>query len=259
MLSRKASAVVLKDGQRILINESSQIPDQPFEIRGIIQTGGVARPGSITDADCQVLAQIKTIDELSLSGTQVTAVGLRAFASSENIVSISIPRTAQDPAATKKTGAVVNAFPNLRCVSFPYFCGEEFAAEIQGNTSIVAVSLYRSHQTQQGIAHLVTLPNLKFLNALDTNFRKAELQQLSEFPQLQHLAITLYKDMPLPDLDSLANISTLKTIEVFAGDQRQAECDAYVRKLLPNCQPLNTDRMRVELIDFNPKPLDALN
>ncbi|MEZ6058245.1 MAG: protein kinase [Planctomycetaceae bacterium] len=260
LISRQAVAVIMQNGQRSFIGTLDNIPQPPFELRGIFQNLTDTLKDSITDTDCQLLAKIETIDELNLSGSEATTVGLKEFESSPNIRSLSVPRTIQTTAAVEDAVKIIQSFPNLKFLHFPFFGGDKFINSIRGNTSIVGMSLHRVDVTQGCIADLATLPNLKFLDATDSGFRKGEFEKLADLPQLMHLHVTLHANMSIEELAPLANVRTLKSIKVLVDDPKsQSECDAYVRSILPKCQYIKDDgaweSIRDELIGYHRKTI----
>lgn len=260
VLNRKAKAVVLVDGQRVKVTKPSEIPDKAFELRGVLHLhSGDSDPGSINDADCKVLARLGTVDELDVSGAKVTAAGLREFAKTNRVVKLTIPRK------LKGNAAVVPLFPKVRCVHVPLHETNEFIAALRGNTSIVVVSCYRAIVSEQSLAILAELPNLKSLTLRAHDFITAAptFEAPGAFPVLEHLSIdgiTGDHSIPPSSLSPLKRLKKLKTISVGIPGERP-ELDLYITTEFPECirVPITAwgilDAMMNRLINFAPEPL----
>ncbi|MEO1525093.1 MAG: hypothetical protein AAFX06_06635, partial [Planctomycetota bacterium] len=256
---RNAHAVVLMNGRRHLIVSSAAIPDQPFELRGIVQNNSTrVLPGSINDEDCRFLAKLGTLDELNLSGAEASLVGLRELGANNPVIALSIPRR------LRNTESVLTAFPNLKSVWPPYEGTDQFIAAMKGNPKIIDVNLYRTKVTLQGIADLGTLPNVSnlMLDALDgREATVAMLKALSAYPRLEHLRVDLFGHVEPRDLAPLKKIKTLKSISAWpGGDASSVDMQRYLQSEFTHCELPDWssretfEKIYQDLMAFDPEP-----
>ena len=258
VIKKKGAAVLLVDGQRIQINGLKDIPEGPFEFRGVRQNSSVTIRDSINDEDCRLLAQIPTIDQLLLSGSNVTTKGIREFASHEHLVSLEIPRRSEDSAA------IIRLFPKLRYIWPAYSGTKDSTTAIRDHPSIVALNLYRTDKGgSQILADLVGHPTLRYLNLVKGALSSEEFEVLGEMTTLEHLVLQIDGNLKVAQLAPLANLKSLQSITLaYDNSRRRKEFDAAIAQLLPNCEVQNyheSYRKRLatidSLINYSSKPV----
>ena len=232
VLSRGAKAVVTFGGESITIESVDQVPDERFEIRGVIQEGLHPHENALTDADCKRLSNFSTIDHLELSGTHVTVTGLQSFQHPENISYLSPRRHVKDSGEE-----VARRYSNVVYLRLPYDTADQWAESFSGHDKLETADFYRSQVGYKGIAAMTKAPNVRIVNLMDCKLDSSTIRRLVEYPKLESLSITIFEDQTADDFLPLSRSRTLKSLHLDSRNPSVAEeLQTRLKSLMPNCK-----------------------
>lgn len=146
-----------KGGSPLTATKLEELPAGSFEIRGIVLPGP-----SVDDKALDPLTEVKSLQELSLSGSAITNGGLLTILPLKNLTSLDLSETR---------------------------IGDPALADVARLSSLTSLNLRKTEITNVGIKSLVALPKLEKLILKDTRIGDAACDHLGSMPALKEVVL----------------------------------------------------------------------
>jgi hypothetical protein len=183
-----------------VIRKISKLPElQTLNVSGI----------NFDDADAAQLAVCTKLQRLDLQGTQITGVGLQAFAELPDLVSLNLDETLIDNDAID----AILAHSNLkRLYLAKTSITDEGVAKLISMTSLLGLGLEGTKVTNTALAYISKLPELQELRLSNTSVTDEGLSQITKNQQLDllHLNHTNVSTLGLDWLKDMPSVSSLE-------------------------------------------------
>ena len=118
---------------------------------------------------------------------------------------------------------------------------------------------FRVPMSVEDCKNVITLPNLKLLDADDTPFDLEKLELISQSQSIEHLVVGTFAPLEAATFAPLKKMKTLKSVRATSGSkQNQLQQAEAIKKFLPHCQVVTENQFNIirdKLIGFDPKPL----
>ncbi|MDA1051521.1 MAG: hypothetical protein O3C40_13715 [Planctomycetota bacterium] len=198
----------MPDLERLSFQHCERVTDKGFaHVRRLTKLQDLVTPDLITDDSLRVLAKLKKMTSLHLTGPGITDDGLRHLAGATELKTLVLP-----PAVTGTGLSHLRGLTGLSNILVSRATTDEGVRQLAGFTELTRIDLASCDQvTDAAFKHLRELPKLQVVS-LGPGATDKAVDELAEYPALTQISLTLAQvtDACIPSLTRVSKLDSLQ-------------------------------------------------